>query len=212
MALTVFIRRRLKKTHEKEIKGSSSNKIKFNKMTIADFKKFMLPSAMMIEKKFGIPHLFTLSQIALETAFGKSSLFSQYFNVGGIRSFKPESEPHGMYWTWEHVKPDELPKWDKYERDKSKDTPVIDKKTGKPNGKIKIRVKLPFRHFPDLVTGLAFWVNKVLMNRYFKHAAAEANGDPKKYASLLQAGKVKYATDTNYVPKVHQLIDQFKAV
>lgn len=185
--------------------NKKGKQLKLNKMNVKEFKNFMLPSAMMIEQKFKIPHLFTLSQIALETGFGKSELFYKYFNVGGIRSFKPESEPHGYYWTWEHVAKPDLQKWDKYERDKTKDSVL-------PNGKIKIRVKLPFRHFPDLVSGLAYWVNNVLLNKYFKSYVSQANLNPEKYAELLQSGKVKYATDINYTSKIKGLINQFKTV
>lgn len=185
----------------------------FKKMTKEEFIKMMVPTVKEVSKSTGIPASFLLSQIALETAWGKSELFYKYFNVGGIRSFKPESEPHGFYWTWEHVKKEDLSKWDKYERKKAEDTPVM--KDGKPTGKIKIRVKLPFRHFPDIVTGISYYLKNVLLNSYFKKYIAEANGDAKKYVTLLQSkgkdGKTpQYATDTNYVSKVHTLIDEMK--
>jgi flagellum-specific peptidoglycan hydrolase FlgJ len=147
-----------------------------------------------------------MAQMALETGWGKSELFHKHNNVGGIRSFKPATEAHENYWTWEHVLPSDLVKWDKYERDKAKDERL-------PNGKVKIRVKLPFRSFPSMVEGLQYYLNNVLLNRYFKNYISEANGDPNKYAELLQSKKygATYATDSNYIPKIKSLIKEFKA-
>tara|TARA_R110000868_G_scaffold306879_1_gene568340 strand:+ start:9275 stop:9820 length:546 start_codon:yes stop_codon:yes gene_type:complete len=68
-------------------------KIKTIKMTI-DKKKFLdliKPSVLIVSKKIGVPYDFMLSQIALETGWGKSSLFTKYFNVGGVKAVKGQS-------------------------------------------------------------------------------------------------------------------------
>lgn len=41
-----------------------------------------------ISKKIGVPYKFMIAQIILETGWGKSSLFSKYNNVGGIKAVK----------------------------------------------------------------------------------------------------------------------------
>lgn len=46
----------------------------------------ILPSAKAIGNKLGIPPLFILAQLALESAWGKSTLTSKYNNYGGIKA------------------------------------------------------------------------------------------------------------------------------
>jgi mannosyl-glycoprotein endo-beta-N-acetylglucosaminidase len=41
-----------------------------------------------ISVKIGVPYKFMIAQIILETGWGKSSLFSKYNNVGGIKAVK----------------------------------------------------------------------------------------------------------------------------
>lgn len=203
LLLLVLIGVSRKKT-QAVVKKDKNDKLNFKKMTKDEFIKFLSPSVKVISAKTGIPYKFMMAQMALETGWGKSELFYKHFNVGGIRSFKPETEKHAFYWTREHVKKEDLPKWDKYERDKTADKPL-------PNGKVNIKVKLPFMSYNNLVEGLQSYLNKVLLNRYFKPYIAESKGDANKYVELLQSGKygAKYATAVNYVPTVKALIPNF---
>ncbi len=189
------------------IKQDKNDFFKFKKMTKQEFINFLSPSVHIISEKIGIPYKFMMAQMALETGWGKSELFWKYFNVGGIRSFKPEVEPHSLQWTHEVVLPKDLAKWDKWERNKAKDVKVIK------NGVewVNISVKLPFRTFPGLVEGLKFYVDRVLLNKYFKPYIAEAKGDASKYVDLLQSGKygAKYATALSYPQTIKDLMKNF---
>lgn len=195
--------------NKKEEKKETVLQTSLKKMTKQEFIDFLSPSMKAISQKTGIPYKFMMAQMALETGWGKSELFYKHFNVGGIRSFKPETEQHAMYWTWEHVAKSDLPKWDKYERDKAKDYPIV--KDGKPTGKIAIRVKLPFMSYPTIEAGLLSYLNRVLLNKWFKGYIAEAKGDADKYVELLQSGKsgAKYATAVNYVPTIKGMMKNF---
>lgn len=74
-----------------------STKTKFvsgGKLTDQDKKNFInkiYPSAKIIGNKIGVPPLFILAQLALESKFGKSELTSKYNNFGGIKAVKGQS-------------------------------------------------------------------------------------------------------------------------
>ena len=195
------------KNYKKDILKNKNDKFNFKKMTPQEFIAFLSPSVKVISQKYGIPYKFMMAQMALETGWGKSELFYKYFNVGGIRSFHPEKEANTLAWTHEVVLPADLPKWDKWERNKAKDVKVI--KNGVEY--VNISVKLPFRTFPGLVEGLTYYLNNVLLNKYFKPYIAEANGDADKYVDLLQSGKygAKYATALNYPATIKGLFHNF---
>lgn len=53
-----------------------------------DFILDILPIEKEIGAKIGVPYKFLLAQIALETRFGKSSLWAKHFNPGGIKAKK----------------------------------------------------------------------------------------------------------------------------
>jgi hypothetical protein len=57
----------------------------------ADFIKFLIPYAKTIGNKIGVPYVFLVSQIILETNWGKSTLFTKYNNVGGIKAKKGQN-------------------------------------------------------------------------------------------------------------------------
>ncbi|MEO5350745.1 MAG: glucosaminidase domain-containing protein [Magnetococcus sp. YQC-3] len=163
------------------------------KLNSIEFFVRLKPYALALNKKIGVPYLFIMAQIALETAFGKSSLFYKYWNVGGIKA-KP-GQKYVELMTWEYVKDrNKYPK-----RDKSKDKFINEKQVW------KIRVPQKFAIYDNLPDGLAQYA-KILQNRYFKKYANKTS-DPKKYARLIQSGKPKYATDINYIPKIDKLID-----
>jgi flagellum-specific peptidoglycan hydrolase FlgJ len=62
-----------------------------------------------------------------------------------------------------------------------------------------------FAKYNNLAEGLTAY-GKILTNRYFKKYANKTQ-DAKEYAVLLQSGAPKYATDPNYVKKIHSIID-----
>lgn len=141
-----------------------------------DFIKLIYPAVQSIGNKIGVPPLFMLAQIIIETNWGKSELFKKHFNVGGVKAVK--GQKFVTYPTYEYIKG------------------------------VKVRVPQNFASYSNLVDGLVGY-SKIFQNRYFKQYLNKTN-DPKQYATILQSGKVKYATDINYVPKVHKLIDTLK--
>jgi flagellum-specific peptidoglycan hydrolase FlgJ len=62
-----------------------------------------------------------------------------------------------------------------------------------------------FKIFPNAETGLNAQA-VVYQNRYFKKHLNKTN-DAKIYATLLQSEPIKYATDLNYVSKIHRILD-----
>jgi flagellum-specific peptidoglycan hydrolase FlgJ len=50
------------------------------------FINLIKPYAIELEKKIGVPYEFILAQTGLETGFGKSTLFTKYYNIGGIKA------------------------------------------------------------------------------------------------------------------------------
>lgn len=69
----------------------------------------------------------------------------------------------------------------------------------------KKKVLAKFAAYDSLNAGIIGYA-KILINKYFKKYANKTT-DAKKYAALLQSGSPKYATDINYVTKIHKLID-----
>lgn len=70
---------------------------------------------------------------------------------------------------------------------------------------VKINVNQNFAVYDNLAAGIVGYAG-ILQNKYFKKYLNKTT-NPKTYVSLLQSGKPKYATDINYVPKMHKLID-----
>lgn len=155
------------------------SKIKVPKIDALQFFKNLRPYAIALGKQIGVPYLFIMAQIALETRFGDSELYRKHFNVGGIKAVK--GQPFALYDTWEYYK---------------------NKTTGKMD---KTRIKAKFASYKNLPAGLVGYSN-ILKNRYFNQYRNKTS-DPKKYAALLQSKTPKYATDINYLPKISKLID-----
>ena len=61
---------------------------KFNAKSFIDF---ITPDLITIGNKIGVPYKFLVAQVCLETGFGKSSLFTKYYNVGGIKAIKDQA-------------------------------------------------------------------------------------------------------------------------
>lgn len=163
--------------------------------TPKDYIKLMYPIALKIQSKTGIPYLFMLAQTALETGYGKSSLFYNAFNIGGIKA--KEGQPYVEAWTTEHVK--DVSKYPN--RDKTKD-----KDLG--NGKTSIKIKAKFAKYDTLEQGAEAWTRIILLPRYKE--AFEYKNDPKQFAAEIKAGG--YATDVNYTAKMAKMIDTVKSL
>lgn len=163
--------------------------------TPKDYIKLMYPIALKIQSKTGIPYLFMLAQTALETGYGKSSLFYKAFNIGGIKA--KEGQPYVEAWTTEHVK--DVSKYPN--RDKTKD-----KDLG--NGKTSIKIKAKFAKYDTLEQGAEAWTRIILLPRYKE--AFEYKNDPKQFAAEIKAGG--YATDVNYTAKMAKMIDTVKSL
>ena len=63
------------------------------------FIESLTPEVKQLAEKIGVPYKFMLAQISLETGYGKSQLFSKYFNVGGVKAVK--GQPFITYLTTE---------------------------------------------------------------------------------------------------------------
>lgn len=80
--ITFFVIKKKKPTQDAKKNVNS-------KLTDQDKKAFInkiFPSAKVIGNKIGVPPLFILAQLALESNYGKSSLTSKYNNFGGIKA------------------------------------------------------------------------------------------------------------------------------
>lgn len=67
------------------IKPNKKNKLTEKQI---NFIKSIAPAAKEIEQKIGVPYQFIIAQICNESAFGRSSLTTKYFNYGGIKAVK----------------------------------------------------------------------------------------------------------------------------
>lgn len=50
------------------------------------FINLIKPYAIELQNKIGVPYEFILAQTGLETGWGKSTLFTKYYNIGGIKA------------------------------------------------------------------------------------------------------------------------------
>lgn len=144
--------------------------------TQKNFVKKIKPFAYSIGNKIGVPPLFILAQICLESGYGKSSLTSKYNNFGGIKARPGE--------------------------------PFISLLTTECKGNICSKVYQNFRKFDTVTQGLEAQ-SKIYQNRNFKQYLNKTT-DPIQYASLLQSGKLKYATAPNYVNIIKNVLETIK--
>lgn len=155
-------------------------------LTAESKKKFILsilPEAKATGKKIGVPPMFIVAQIALETRYGQSSLWYKYNNPGGIKAVGTQA--FVVLPTKEDLNP------------------------GVNDGKTKT-VYQRFAKYPTPAAGIQAHA-KVLQNRYFKQHLNKTT-DPLKYAALLQSGKPKYATDDLYVNKINKTLKDINSI
>lgn len=146
-------------------------------MNKKEFVNKIFPIVQILGQKIGVPPVFMLAQIALETRFGNSTLFSKYNNVGGVKAVK------GQAFVSLPTKEDLNPNVN--------------------DGKTKT-VYQNFAVYPTLTAGIEAYA-KVLQNRYFKQYANKTQ-NPNIYVRLLQSKAPKYATDDGYITKIDRTI------
>lgn len=78
----------------------TSKKI-MQKFNVKSFLDFVTPDLTIIGNRIGVPAKFLIAQASLETGFGKSSLFTKYYNIGGIKAVK--NQPFVTMYTYEYV-------------------------------------------------------------------------------------------------------------
>jgi len=146
--------------------------------TQKNFVKKIKPFAFSIGNKIGVPPLFILAQICLESGYGKSSLTNIYNNFGGIKARPGE--------------------------------PFISLLTTECKGNVCSKVNQNFRKFDTISQGLEAQA-KIYQNKNFKQYL-NRTADPIQYATLLQSGKLKYATAPNYVTNIKNVLETIKDI
>lgn len=191
--LLLFFRKKKKGLAAMPIENDLSNKpSELNFIDKIDYIKKMLPISKVIERDYKIPYLFLLSQTALESGYGKSTLVNQAANFAGIKQPDP-NKPRIFKWTFEDVKnPNNYP-----DRNKAKDKLLS-------NGYTRIYIKQPFAKYDTLSEGLAAYINVLRLPRYSK---AYQYKDLFNFATEIKKGG--YATGVNYVKSI---VDTSKSI
>lgn len=154
-----------------------------NDKTKKEFLDKITPHAKAVGGKIGVPWQFIVAQVALETRYGLSTLFSKYNNVGGVKAVP--GQKYVVMQTKEDLNP------------------------GVNDGKTKT-VPQKFAVYPSLAAGLEAHT-KILTNRYFRQYQNQTK-DPIRYAQLLQSKAPKYATDDFYVSKINKTLKDINRV
>ena len=164
-------------TTKKAIKKVMNDQVK------RDFINKITAHAKPLGAKIGVPWQFIVAQVALETRYGQSTLFSKYNNVGGVKAVGNQ----------------------KFVSLPTKEDADPTKNDGR-----TITVYQKFAVYPTLSDGLVAHA-KVLTNRYFKQYQNKTS-DPVQYARLLQSGAPKYATDDLYINKISNTLKDINRV
>ena len=143
-----------------------------------------------------------LTQIALESDWGKSGLTSKHNNFGGIKAYG--NQPHTIQYTREYFKNDaDAQKWAAKRKENilTASNNIECKDCGPTgntkNGQLEYKVRAPFRTYATPAEGIAAVIKLISNERYSKHGTTESMGDPNKYFTAVKAGG--YATSPGYV-------------
>jgi flagellum-specific peptidoglycan hydrolase FlgJ len=143
-----------------------------------------------------------LTQIALESDWGKSGLTNKNNNFGGIKAYG--NQPYTIEYTREYFKNDaEAKKWEAKRKENilTASDNIECKNCGptgkKKNGKIEYRVRAPFRKYATPEEGIKAIIELISNKNYSKYGTTESMGDPNKYFTAVKAGG--YATSPGYV-------------
>lgn len=163
-------------------------------MTVKDFVKWLYPEA----KKGEINPVFVTAQAALETGWGKSCIGK--YNLFGIT--KGSWTGKTLLVTTTEVFSTKTVKFNPPEQVLSI-TPLS-------TGKFRYSVKRLFRDYDSLEQCLNDHF-EILSKPHFAHAWSYRN-DPVKFVEQLQSGKMKYATDPNYVSTMKKIFAMVEKV
>ena len=155
-------------------------------MTPKEFTVWLKPYAQDMEAKHGIPYVFIIAQLGLESGWGMSAIGN---NLGGIKAGKSWTGKKQLVTTTE---------WFNHQLSEAerKRFPEIISHSLMSNGKWKYVVKDWFRDY-DSIGDFMEDHSKVLLQPQFSAAIGET--DPVKFATKLQSGRYKYATAPDYV-------------
>lgn len=156
-------------------------------MTVNEFVKWLYPAA----KKGEISPIFVVAQAALETGWGKSCIGK--YNLFGIT--KGSWTGKTILVTTTEILTTNTVKFNSPEQALSI--------TKLQSGKFRYSVKRLFRDYDTLEQCLSDHF-EILKQSHFSHAWPYRN-IPDKFIEQLQAGKMKYATDPNYVSTMKKM-------
>lgn len=156
-------------------------------MTVNEFVKWLYPAAL----KGEINPVFVVSQAALETGWGKSTIGK--YNLFGITKGS---------WTGKTLLVNTSEVFSTNTKTFSPPEQIMSI-TPIAGGKFRYSVKRLFRDYDSLEQCLADHF-AILKQPHFSHAWQYRN-DPSKFIEQLQAGKMKYATDPNYVSTMKKM-------
>lgn len=137
---------------------------------------FMTPLAKEVGKQYGLPWQALVVQTAIETGWGKSSLFQKYNNYGGIKAMS--GQPSVALPTIEYI------------------------------GGVKTSVNSKFAVWDSKYDGLVGYAKFFHKYPRYKSALNYPN-DPYKFIEEIK--KAGYATDPNYVSKLHGMLNTYFA-
>lgn len=163
-----------------------------------EFIKTYYPAADSVSRKTGIPAEFIISQLALETGWGK---YGKHFNLSGIKARKNSAgqpiDPAFLSWTWEYVpnlaRAYQFPDYD----------PT---KTEKVGTRYKVRVKDYFRKYASAGEFLNDYTRLLLSSRY--RPALAYKSEWRVYArKIIEAGYATLDADeyVNRLQKIYNL-------
>lgn len=160
---------------------------------VSNFVTTMTPIASQIQATYGIDPLILISQAALESGWGLSSLAAQYNNLFGFTAGT---------WLQQGLPVIDLPTYEYIQEPIDQvtyfETPGdIVSKTAVNDNETKVLVHRYFRRYATWYDSAADWANLITgASRYAQAAQAAKTGDLASYASLVSAAG--YATDPSY--------------
>lgn len=163
-------------------------------MTVKEFVKWLYPAA----KKGEINPVFVVAQAALETGWGKSCIGK--YNLFGIT--KGSWTGKTLLVITKEVFSSKTVKFNPPECVLAI-TPISE-------GKFRYTVKRLFRDYDSLEECLSDHFD-ILRKPHFSHAWPYRN-NPAKFVEQLQSGKMKYATDPNYVSTMKKMFSMVEKV
>lgn len=165
-------------------------------MTKQEFIAKVLPGALAVEAKVGIPALFIVAQAVLESGWGKKAIGGD--NIFGIKATKNWKGKRLSVRTLEYF----------LDEKQGGKFPKVYSITFMPKlNKYRYDVEAWFKDY-DSIDECILDHMKILLQPNFKHALGEK--DPKEYARKIQSGVSKYATAPNYVQVMAAVIDTVK--